>query len=171
MDEAHKNKIEAILFTTGKFLKVDEIAKLSEVGSEGIIKETLEQLKKDYEDRNCALQILNEENRWKLSIKKEYLYLTEKLLTDSELDMPVQETLAVVAYKQPILQADVIKIRGNTAYDHVKILKENGFITAEKSGRTRILKLTPKFYDYFDVVADTLKAKLGIGEAEKNEEN
>ena len=86
------------------------------------------------------------------------------------MDKPTQETLAVIAYKQPIMQCDVIKIRGNKAYDHVKTLVEQGFITNERSGRTRILKLTEKFYDYFDVVDDTLKAKFSEAENEKQEE-
>jgi len=95
----------------------------------------------------------------KLTIKKEYLYLTEKLLSDCEFDMPTQETLAVVAYKNPVLQCDVIKMRGNKAYDHIKLLKDEGFVLSEKSGRTRLLKLAPKFFDYFDVVEDTIKPK------------
>jgi segregation and condensation protein B len=158
--EEDKNKIEAILFTTGKFLKLQDIAKLVGIGSLGYLKSILEELKDEYSKRNSALEIISEGDSWKLNIKKDYLYLTESLLTDSELDRPTQETLAVIAYRQPAIQADVTNIRGNKAYDHIKILKEQGFITSEKFGRTRILKLTPKFYDYFDVVEDQLKSKL-----------
>ena len=68
--------------------------------------------------------------------------------------------MAIIAYKQPVFQAEIIKIRGNTAYDHVKMLRENGFITTEKSGRTRLIKLAPKFYDYFDIVEQELKAMI-----------
>jgi len=107
------------------------------------------------------LYVLEQGDTWKLSVKREYLYLTEKLLSDCELDRPTQETLAVIAYKTPIMQADVIKIRGNKAYDHIKILEDLDFVVSEKSGRTRILKVTNKFYDYFDIVADKLKVKLG----------
>ncbi|MCX6256024.1 MAG: SMC-Scp complex subunit ScpB, partial [Bacteroidia bacterium] len=57
----------------------------------------------------------NDNEKWKLTIKKEYLYLTEKLLSDCEFDFPTQETLAMVAYKNPALQCDIIKIRGNKA--------------------------------------------------------
>ena len=80
-------------------------------------------------------------------------------MTDSELDRPTQETLAIIAYKNPALQSDVIKVRGNKAYDHIKFLKGDNFITSEKNGRTRLLKLTQKFFDYFDVVEDSLKLK------------
>src|SRR3989344_1995080 len=96
-----KNKIEAVLFTTGRFL--------------------------DIEEKNSALQIIEQGSKFKLNIRKEYLYLTESLLTDSELDRPTQETLAVIAYKNPALQSEIIKIRGNGAYDHIKVLKELDF--------------------------------------------
>jgi len=155
-----KNKVEAVLFTTGRFIDLEELSKFCEVGSVGIIKKALEDLKEDYSKRTCALELIEDNNRWKLNIKRDYLYLTEKLLTDSELDKPTQETLAVIAYKNPIFQCDIIKIRGNTAYDHVKALEEHGLVTSEKSGRTKLLKLAPKFYDYFDITEDKLKGKL-----------
>jgi segregation and condensation protein B len=159
--QEHKNKIEAVLFTTGKFLSIDEISKLCGVGSIGFIKQALENLKEDYNKKNSALEIIKDEkNRWKLNIRKDYLYLTEELLTSAELDNPTQETLALVAYRQPAIQSDVVNYRGNKAYDHIKKLKEEGFIFSERFGRTRILKLTQKFYDYFDVVEDNLKEKL-----------
>ena len=153
-----KNKIEAVLFATGRFLSLNEIASMCGINP-GIIKELIEKLKKDYEAKNGSLEIIMQEDKYKLTIKKEYLYLTERLLSDCEFDMPTQETLAIVAYKNPVLQCDVIKIRGNKAYDHIKLLKDEGFVLSEKSGRTRLLKLTPKFFDYFDVVEDTIKLK------------
>lgn len=158
--EDNKNKIEAVLFTTGRFLSLEDISKLSGIGSVGLLNNLLLELKRDYEDKKCALEITNQGEKWKLNIKKDYLYLTENLLTDSELDKPTQETLAVIAYKSPAKQWEVVKIRGNKAYDHIKILKELDFITSEPLGRSRLLKLTQKFYDYFDVVADQLKVKM-----------
>ena len=133
----------------------------------GYLKELLEGLKKDYETRDGSLEIISQGEKWKINIRKEYLHLTENLLTDAELDRPTQETLAVIAYKNPAQQHEIIKIRGNKAYDHIGILKELDFVTSEPSGRSRLLKLTQKFYDYFDVVADQLQAKLK--EAENKE--
>ena len=158
--QEYKNKVEAILFTTGRFLTLEEIGSFSGVASLGYLKQILDEIKEDYKKRGGALEIVNENNKWKLNIKKDYLYLTEKLLTTTELDRPTQETLAIIAYKQPSIQAEVVNMRGNKSYDHIKKLKDEGFITAEKFGRTRLLKLTNKFYDYFDVVEDNLKSKL-----------
>ena len=163
------NKIEAVLFTTGRFLNVEEISKMSSIGSIGFIKQSLDELKEEYSSKSGALEIVSDKDRWKLNIRKDYLHLTEKLLSDAELDLPAQETLAVIAYKQPAIQSDVIKTRGNKSYDHIKKLKEEGFLISEKFGRTKILKLTQKFYDYFDVVEDELKDKLIVEEKEKQE--
>jgi segregation and condensation protein B len=163
------NKIEAVLFTTGRFLNVEEISKMSSIGSIGFIKQALDELKEKYSSNGGALEVINDKDRWKLNIRKEYLHLTEKLLSDAELDLPAQETLAVIAYKQPAIQSDVIKTRGNKSYDHIKNLKEEGFLVSEKFGRTKILKLTQKFYDYFDVIEDELKDKLVVEGKDKQE--
>lgn len=164
-----RNKIEAVLFTTGRFLNVEEISKMAGIGSIGFIKQALDELKEEYSSNGGALEVINDKDRWKLNIKKDYLHLTDKLLSDAELDLPAQETLAVIAYKQPAIQSDVIKTRGNKSYDHIKKLKEEGFLISEKFGRTKILKLTQKFYDYFDVIEDELKDRLVIEEKDKQE--
>jgi len=164
--QEEKNKVEAVLFTIGRFLTLEEISKMCGIGSLGYIKTILGELVKEYSERGSALEIIYDKNRWKLNIKKDYLYLTEALLSDAELDLPTQETLALIAYKQPAIQSDIIHTRGNKAYDHIKILKDEGFLIAEKFGRTRVLKLTQKFYDYFDVLEDELKEKLSSGETQ-----
>ncbi len=154
------NKVEAVLFATGRDMDAEEIAKIVGIGSIGAVKGALTELCNTYDVRNTALQVYQENGKYKLNIKKSYNYLTTKLITDCELDFPTQETLAIIAYKQPIFQADIIKARGNGAYDHIHSLKEKGLVTSEKSGRTRKLQLTQKFYDYFDIVEDQLKAKF-----------
>lgn len=149
-----------MLFTTGRFMDIEEISKLCGIASSGMIKDVMQELIQDYQTRNTALEILEDNGKYKLNIKKSYNYLTTKLLDDSELDRPTQETLAIIAYKQPALQSDIIKIRGNGAYDHIKILREQEFVVSERHGRSRMLKLGPKFFDYFDVVEDQMKSKF-----------
>ena len=162
MEDNPKHKVEAVLFTTGMFLSLEDISKLAGIGSMGYLKQVLEELKEEYNKREGAMEVVFENNRWKLNLKKEYMYITEQLLNDAELDKPTQETLAIIAYRQPAVQSDIINIRGNKAYDHIKKLKEESFVMTEKFGRTRLLKLTQKFYDYFDVIEDQLKEKLNV---------
>lgn len=156
-----KNKIEAILYTTGRYMDVEEISRLCSIESIDDVKQTLKELIKDYSSKEGSLEIIEENNKFKLNIKKAYNYLTSQLLTDSEFDSPTTKTLAIIAYKNPVLQSEIIDIRGNKAYDHIKLLKENSFISSEKKGRTRLLKLSSKFFDYFDVVENELKSKFG----------
>ncbi|MCD4666584.1 SMC-Scp complex subunit ScpB [archaeon] len=165
-----KNRIEAVLFTTGRFIETEELAELCNIGSKGTIKEALTELINDYKNKNSALEIVEEKNKFKLNIKKDYLYLTTKLLNETEFDKPTQETLALVALKQPVIQAEIIHIRGNKAYDHIKKLKELDFLTSEKKGRSRLLKTAPKFYDYFDVVGES-QIKEKFSEIEQKYQN
>jgi gas vesicle protein len=51
-------------------------------------------------------------------------------------------------------------MRGNGAYDHIKVLREMEFVTSERKGRSRLLKLTPKFFEYFDIVEQEMKEKF-----------
>jgi segregation and condensation protein B len=165
-----KNKVEAILFTTGRFLSVEDISTLTGISSFEQIKDALNNLMQEYNSRTSSLQIIQQGNQYKLTLKKDYMYLTTQLLRDTELNKPLQETLALIAYKQPALQSLIVKMRGNTAYEHIAKLTELEFIESEKHGRTRLLKTTPKFYEYFDIIDNELKEKLGqLEKKEKNE--
>src|SRR3989344_3087282 len=166
----HKKKIEAILFTTGRFVSIEEISQLCNLSQEQI-KQEIELLKKDYSEKDSALHLIEETNKFRLNIKSEYGFLANKLVSSKEFDNPTTKTLAIIAYQQPVLQSKVIKIRGNKAYDHIKLLKETELITAEKAGRTRLLKLTQKFYDYFDVAEPLLTEKLSQISQEQKPEN
>lgn len=158
MDAAQddKKKIEAVLFTTGRFMAVEEIAAACELGSVGYVKELLQGLVQDYEQKQSALSISEHEGTYKLNIKKEYGHLANKLVSTTEFDNPTTKTLAIIAYKNPALQSDIIHIRGNKAYEHIHVLKEQGLVTSEPQGRTKVLKLTNKFFEYFDTPADAM---------------
>ena len=62
-----------------------------------------------------------------------------------------QETLAIIAYKQPITQSKIVNIRGNKAYDHIKRFVDLRLVKSKRFGRTRELNLSEDFYDYFNV--------------------
>ena len=164
-----KNKVEAILFTTGRFLSVEDISNLTGITSHEDIKNVLTNLMQEYGSRNSSLEIIQQGMQYKLTLKKEHMHLTTQLLHDTELDKPTQETLALIAYKQPVLQSLIVKMRGNTAYEHVARLHELEFIESEKSGRTRLIKTTSKFYEYFDIVDNELKEKFSQFKEKENE--
>jgi len=154
-----KDKLEALLFASGRKMDLDELSRLVRVRNRDIVKAALAELKADVEAKQNTLVLIEDNNTWKLTIKEQYIDLVREINTNTEMSKTIMETLAVIAWKQPMLQCDVIKIRTNKAYDHIAELMEQGFIVKEKYGRTYLLKLTQKFFEYFDVRNDeSLKA-------------
>lgn len=145
-----KNKVEAVLFATGKKVNVDYIAKLCRANKEEVLK-VLQELKADYEAKNASLLVSDEGEFWKLTVREAYSPIVRKIVPEAELTKTMIETLAVIAWKAPVLQSDVIRIRTNKAYDHIAEIESAGFISRGKHGRTHLIKLTQRFYDYFDV--------------------
>src|SRR3989338_5848310 len=154
-----KNKIEAVLFASGKKLSEDDIAKLAQIDKKQV-KIILQGMKHEFEEKETALKLIEENDGWKLTIKEKYIPFIRNIQTETELSKSVMETLGVIAWKYPALQCDIIKIRTNKAYDHLDLLEEAGFISREKSGRTKKIKLTDKFFNYFDLP----KNKQGLKE-------
>ena len=145
-----KKEIESLLFSSGKMMKEKELADLTSY-SEKEVKEALESLKKDYDERDTSLVLMNTGDSWKLNVREKYMGLVTKIVADTELPFPILETLGVIAYKAPAMQAEIVKARGTNAYEHVGILVEQGFVEKKKEGRSFKLSLTPKFFEYFDV--------------------
>lgn len=146
-----EEKIEAALFISGKFLSLQELIMLTDVNPI-MLKEILHKLEKKYSKNTGVIRMVNRSNSWKMDIIEKYHYLINRLATGNvEFTKAEQETLAVIAYKQPIKQSIVIKIRGNKAYDHIKKFKELGLVTAKQIGHTLELSLSEEFYEYFNV--------------------
>ena len=117
-----------------------------------VLKSLLEKLKEKYNKNNSALEIINKSNLWKMDVSNDFSWMVNKLATGrSEFSKAEQETLAIIAYKQPMKQSVLVKIRGNKAYNHIKRFVEMGLINKKKLGHTAELFLKEEFYDYFHV--------------------
>lgn len=154
VDEADEikslKKVEAALFISGRFLSLQELVMLTDVNPI-LLKELIEKLKERYDD-DFAIEIVEKNDLWKMDVRQEYSSMVNKLATGSaEFTKSEQETLAVIAYKQPVKQSVIVKIRGNKAYEHIKHFIEVGLLRAKKLGRTKELNLSNEFYDYFHV--------------------
>ena len=121
-----KNKLESLLFSSGRKMSIEELSKLSRSNPDDI-KKALVELKSDYDDRQSSTMLVNEGDSWKLTIREQFLSLVQKIVTETELSKTVMETLAVIAFKYPIKQSNLIKIRTNKAYEHLKELEELGY--------------------------------------------
>lgn len=160
-------KIEAVLFGSGKYLTEEQIIELSGV-PKNKLKKALNELEKHYNSIETSLKVFHESDTWKLNIKEEYNDIMKNIVSEAEMPKPIMETLAVIAYKAPVLQSEVIDARGSGAYEHIGLLEEKGFVEKEKYGRTYKLKLGEKFYDYFDIEGPSEIQKV-FGEVKKPE--
>ena len=154
--DVNEKKVEAILFAVGKEITSERIASLCELDVphvEGI----LAHLVAEYAQRDHSLQLVRKELGWKLTVRDEFVPLVSSIVSSTEMDRPMMETLAVIAWRYPIVQSDVIKLRGGGAYEHMKHLEELGFVEKEKYARTFKLKLTKKFFEYFDLPSEQAK--------------
>lgn len=154
-----KSKVEAILFSTGHRIGLDEISKLSRSRKEDVLN-ALKELQQEYDAKQSSLMLVEEGDYWKFTVRDHFISIVRKIVTETELTKTVLETLAVIAFKYPILQSDLIKIRTNKAYDHLVELEKSGYISRQKHGRTNLIKLTEKFFRYFDLTEETLKEKF-----------
>lgn len=155
MDEKTK-RVEAVLFAVGKEISVERLASLCSIELtevEGI----LTALSHDYAQRDQSLQLVKKEGGWKLTVRDEFVPLVSNIVSSTELERPLMETLAVIAWRYPIVQSDVVKLRNASAYDHMRQLEEMGYIVKEKFGRTFKVKLTKKFFEYFDLPSEEAK--------------
>ena len=144
-------KIEAVLFISGRFLSVQELISHSDLNPI-IIMEVLEKLQEKYDAMDSSIEIIEKNRMWKMDVRKGYEEVINKFATgSSEFSKSEQETLAIIAYKQPIKQSVLIKIRSNKAYDHIKKFFELGLIKKKRTGHTYEISLSDDFYDYFNV--------------------
>ena len=159
-------KIEASLFVSGKWMSMPELVNLTDLNPI-LLKQYLERLREKYS--TSAIEIYNKEDRWKMGVRQEYSYLINKLATgSSEFTKAEQETLAIIAYKQPIKQSIIIRIRGNKAYEHIKKFREIGLVKTKAVGHTIELELSDQFYEYFQINPKTEEADIeNIGQIEE----
>ncbi len=171
MENETIKEVEALLFASGRYMDEEHIGRILGIGAKEA-RNALKELKEIYDKRESAIKIVQEDKSWKMNVRDKYVDIVQKIVSDTELSKTVLETLAVIAWKNPILQSEVIKIRTNKAYEHIKELVELGFVTKEPCGKSFKLRLTEKFYNYFDVVGKEEVKKLfeKVDEKYKKEE-
>lgn len=151
-----KKKIEAVLFAVGKEITTERVASLCSLEDKEA-KSLISELVKDYDQQDNSLKIVQKENGWKLTVQDEFVPLVSSIVSSTELENSMMQTLAVIAWQYPVVQSEIIKIRGSGAYEHMKALEEQGFVAKERFGRTFKVKLTKKFFEYFDLPSEEAK--------------
>src|SRR3989338_2368654 len=143
-----KRVIEAALFTSPGAVSIKEISAIINVN----VAETriiVNELIHDYEAKDTALEIRDEAEGIRMTVKEKYESHVSHMAAAPELHKGIIKTLAYIAYKQPVKQSEVINFRNSKAYEHIKMLREKGFVRKEKKGITYVLYTTAKFREYF----------------------
>jgi segregation and condensation protein B len=162
----HKRRlalIEAALYVAGRPLDLKTLASVIKTRSQKVVQQLARVLKEEYGCRETCLEILElEDQRFVMQLKTEYSPRVQRLAVHPLLTIGPLKTLSYIAYRQPVPQKQVLNVRGNHVYIHLKQLEERGLITRERVGRTKVLRTTQLFADYFGLSHDlrSMKRKL-----------
>ncbi len=150
-----KGVIEAILFSTGRIVKIRELMIILELSSDEIIS-LIGEMQKDYEKADRGLEIVRVEDGYQLASKKEYyeyLYPAFDKRQVPTLSQASLETLAIIAYNQRVTKADIESIRGVDSSASIYKLLEYNLITqagkADLPGKPMTYKVTEEFMKMF----------------------
>lgn len=161
-DVTTESIVESILFSTDSPLTAGKIAQLLGVGDASDVKKYIETLNKKYEQTSSSFRIQSIAKGFQmltLPVYNNWVQKLHKSRRDTKLSGAALETLAIVAYKQPILRANVESIRGVAAGDMLVRLREANLVRivgrAEEIGRPMLYGTTNKFLEVFGI--STLK--------------
>ncbi len=152
----NKAVLEGLLFVVGEDgLTLEQICDVLSINEEEA-KAIVMELKKDYEDESRGLRIDFLGNRFKLTTKFEHKEYYQKLIENPEtnfLSQAALETLAIIAYNEPITRVQVDAIRGVGTTQIIRKLVAKGFIKesgrSDMPGRPILYETTHEFLDYF----------------------
>ena len=155
--------IEALIFASEQGIRLEEIIYCLQATAErdftaDEIKTYLKQIQQKYSDDNFAVELVNISNGYQFLTKKNYhpvISLLQLQRSKKKLSQAALETLAIIAYKQPVTKTDVEQIRGvNCDYSIQKLLEKDLIAIVGKSesvGKPILYGTSPLFMDYFGI--------------------
>lgn len=155
--------LEAALYVAGRPLDLGTLGSVIGTRSRHKVLKLARVLVERYKSYNSSLELFElEGQRFVLQLKAEYTPRVRKLSLRPILTKGPLRTLSYVAFHQPVLQTKVVEARGSHAYSHLKKLEELKLITREGAGKTRVIRTTPFFTDYYGLSHDlrAMKRKL-----------
>lgn len=154
-DKEKISVLEAILFLSGELITCSTLKDVLEL-PESEIKRLMEGLISEYREKKSGLLIIEIANGYQMvtnPLYAEWMMKFKKMRMSSKLSMPALETLAIIAYKQPIIRAEIEQIRGVNSDSAIKTLLEKRLIKImgrkEVPGRPFLYGTTREFLQYF----------------------
>ncbi len=161
-----KKVLEAALFMSPKAVPIADLAKVIENDSLLETHRLVKELILEFNARDSALEIVDLNGAFHMKVRADFEDNVSHMAATTEFNKSVQKTLALIAFKQPIKQSLVIKLRNNKGYEHIRFLVERGMVSKTPYGRTFLLKTSKKFLEQFGKQA--LKA-VPAGQTEEAE--
>jgi len=163
--------VEAVLFASDEPLSEARLANIVETSVKQV-RQCIENLNSKYRANNSAFRIEQIAGGYQMLTLSPYNYWLKKLLrarSDDKLSPAALETLAIIAYKQPVMRADIEAIRGVAVGEVIRTLCYKGLVKivgrAEVLGRPMLYGTTKKFLEIFGM--NTLKDLPKIEELKK----
>ena len=151
-----KRIVEALLFAVQEPISIRKICEIVEGVEAKEIREVIQQLREEYDTHDRVFQIEEIANGFQLLSRPEYHEWISKIRKksgESKLSQPALETLSIIAYKQPIIRAEIEAIRGVQSGQMIRTLIEKGLVKItgrdEVLGRPLLYGTTKKFLDHF----------------------
>ncbi len=150
-----KALIEALLFISGEPVSLKTLKNITEF-SESELRDLINNLMSEYKEKDGGLFIIEIANGYQIvtnSAYAEWLKKFKSTAASSKLSMPALETLAIIAYKQPIIKAEVEQIRGVNSDGVIKTLLDRRLVKImgrkEAPGKPLLYGTTREFLQYF----------------------
>lgn len=154
--EEIKPIVESLIFAAEEPITLRKLTDIIEGVDSAQIQEAITQLKNDYDVQGRSFQIEEIAGGYQLFTRPEYYEWIAKLRKKSgetKLSQAALETLAIIAYKQPILRADLEAIRGVQSGQIIRLLMEKDLVKVvgrdESLGHPLLYGTTKKFLEYF----------------------
>jgi len=153
--ESTKSILECLIFTSETPLTLDKIKGILEDIPKKELKQLIEELMQEYQDLKRGIFIREVAHGYQFCTKSEYANWIQKLRKTKpyHLSQPTLETLAIIAYKQPLTKAEVEAIRGVDCAGVLKTLLERKLLTIlgrkDVVGRPFLYGTTSKFLEVF----------------------
>lgn len=145
--------VEAALFLANKPVAPAEVAVLAKCSVKQA-KNLLLELQAEYEKRAGALQIDFFQEAARIQVRPEYAESVSGLSREVGLSRKGLKILALIAKKGQLLQSNLKKYFRGEIYEYITELKDQGYLISEKSGNTRMLKPTKRFFEHFQVAGE-----------------
>jgi len=175
--------VEALLFAAENPLSLFQLGQILETEDKDRVKEVLEELKAEYKEMERAFEVVEVAGGYAFRTKPQYSYWLRRLKRQqvTRLSRAALETLAIIAYKQPTLKAEIERLRGVEVGGVLRMLMEKDLVRVvgrkDLPGRPLIYGTTRRFLEVFDLkdlrdlpTLDEMETILGDQEATVSEE-